>query len=83
MNVTLTSTTGLHEHPPSVRYQPRTVGVFDRVALHVGIALIKWGRRPRRIMSREQSSREYRTRVEQAERERAAERRLRLNGPLR
>ena len=83
MNDTLASPTGLKEHPPSVSYRPRTVGIVDRIALHVGIALIKWGRRSRPVMSREQLNREYRTRTEQLERERAAERVMRLTGPLR
>jgi hypothetical protein len=83
MNVTLARTTGLHEHPPPVSYQPRTVGVFDRVALHVGIALIKWGRRPRPTASREQLELRYRAQVERQERERAAERRMLLMRPLR
>ena len=48
MNTTLTSET---RHDPSVhREQPmapvRRVGLVDRAALHVGVALIKWGRRP-------------------------------------
>ena len=49
MNATLTNDTR-HEqsnnnyvqHPQPVR----RVGLADRAALHVGVALIKWGRRP-------------------------------------
>lgn len=54
MNATLTNET---RHEPSVqreqpahnhsRQQPvRPVGLVDRAALHLGVALIKWGRRP-------------------------------------
>ena len=55
---TMLSTTSRHEHPPEREYirqaQPvRRVRLLDRIALHVGIALIKWGRRPRPIESRE------------------------------
>ena len=40
-----------HTHPPS-RAQlshPRRVGLADRVALHLGLALITWSRRPRTV----------------------------------
>jgi hypothetical protein len=47
MNATLTQET---RHEPSVHSQHlqpvRRVGLVDRAALHVGVALIKWGRRP-------------------------------------
>ena len=47
MNTTLTNDT---RHDPSVHpEQPqavRRVGLVDRAALHLGVALIKWGRRP-------------------------------------
>ncbi|TFC93594.1 MULTISPECIES: hypothetical protein [Cryobacterium] len=55
MNTTLSTTTGRHDHPPQPRPEqapersqprPRRVGPIDRLALHVGVALIKWGRRP-------------------------------------
>ncbi len=47
MNTTLTTESRpiptVREHEP----QPvRRVGLIDRAALHLGIALIKWGRRP-------------------------------------
>ena len=36
-------------HPPSEPERtPRRVGLVDRLALRVGLALIVWGRRPRR-----------------------------------
>lgn len=48
MNATLTNDI---RHEPSVHReqhsQPvRRVGLVDRAALHLGVALIKWGRRP-------------------------------------
>ncbi|TFB46942.1 hypothetical protein [Cryobacterium tagatosivorans] len=55
MNTTLSTKPGRHDHPPQPRPgqapersqpRPRRVGPIDRIALHVGVALIKWGRRP-------------------------------------
>lgn len=45
------TTLGRHEHPPqpssdSRLRSTRRVRLLDRLALHVGVALIKWGRRP-------------------------------------
>lgn len=43
-----------HTHPPSwVDHQSntRTVSLADRAALHVGLALITWSRRPRTVAS--------------------------------
>ena len=47
MNATLTNET---RHEPSVHHEQhpravRRVGLVDRAALHLGVALIKWGRR--------------------------------------
>jgi hypothetical protein len=42
MNTTL-ATTRRPSHPPQ---RPRRVGILDRAALHLGLALIMWGRRP-------------------------------------
>ena len=49
MNTTLSTAPGRHDHPPepTLEYVPRRVGALDRLALHLGVALIKWGRRPR------------------------------------
>ena len=58
MNATLTTAPGRQDHPPQpvpqhhVRPAQR-VGTLDRLALHLGVALIKWGRRPRPLESRE------------------------------
>lgn len=56
MNTTLTHTTR-HEHPPheeAVQHalQPRRLSFVDRAALHLGMALIRWGRRPGRELAR-------------------------------
>jgi hypothetical protein len=43
-----------HTHPPSSLGHPssaRTVSLADRVALHLGLALITWSRRPRTAAS--------------------------------
>jgi hypothetical protein len=42
-----------HTHPPSwANYQShsRTVSLADRAALHLGLALITWSRRPRTVV---------------------------------
>jgi len=59
MKSQLVTTTGRHEHPPQPvsGHEPHTVrrvGMLDRAALHIGVALIKWGRRPVRVDTREQ-----------------------------
>ena len=46
------------EHPPQPTVTPeshqvRRVGPVDRAALHLGVALIKWGRRPVTVDPRE------------------------------
>lgn len=59
MKNTSVTTPGRHDHPPhhAVPVLPteshpdpshavRRVGPIDRAALHLGVALIKWGRRP-------------------------------------
>ena len=53
MQTQLATTTGLHDHPPQQPGTPATrparrIGLLDRLALHVGVALIRWGRRPTR-----------------------------------
>jgi hypothetical protein len=57
-----------HLHPPSSFdhvSNARTVSLADRVALHLGLALITWSRRPRTVASRE-SHEQLRTRREAA-----------------
>ncbi|WP_284300104.1 hypothetical protein [Homoserinibacter gongjuensis] len=60
MNTTLTHTTR-HDHPPHeaatehVLHEPhaaRRLSFVDRAALHLGMALIRWGRRPGRELAR-------------------------------
>lgn len=83
MNTTLTR----HEHPPEqVERQlvpVRRVGVLDRLALHVGIALIKWGRRPAQRETRERRANRVEQQLARLARERNAERDYRLLTPLR
>jgi hypothetical protein len=77
-----------HTHPPSrmERLNSRHVGLADRVALHLGLALITWSRRPRTSASRpnwdDQRARRQHA-LERAERERKAERDVRLGLPTR
>jgi hypothetical protein len=86
MNTTL-ATRELHpDHPPLAPTEPRQVrrvGLADRIALRVGIALITWSRRPLALESRERRA----TRVEQhlarLAREQAAEVTYRLTTPIR
>jgi hypothetical protein len=59
MNTQLVTTTGRRERPPQpvsgpVSHTVRRVGPLDRAALHLGIALIKWGRRSVRRDLREE-----------------------------
>ncbi len=62
-----------HQHPPSGRTPARAnrVGLVDRVALHLGLALITWSRRPRRLTGSPLSHNSY------EQRERTAARRAR------
>ena len=59
MNVHVAPTVGHQDHPPepvatTQTHDPvRRVGVLDRAAMHLGIALIRWGRRPTRATRRE------------------------------
>jgi hypothetical protein len=48
MNATLATPTAETRHPvqPLHPLPVRRVGLVDRAALHLGVALIKWGRRP-------------------------------------
>jgi len=53
MHTQLETTVGHHPHPPHTEtelttesHQLRRVGTLDRAALHLGLALVRWGRRP-------------------------------------
>ena len=61
----------------------RRVNLLDRIALHAGIALIKWGRRPLSVESRERRANRIEQQLARIERERLAERALRLSVPIR
>jgi len=86
MNSTLSTAPGRHDHPPQptapVRQQ-RRVGLVDRMALHLGVALITWSRRPRAVESRERRANRIEQELARLARERAAERELRLTVPMR
>ena len=58
MTATLPTDFGRHDQPLPRQHEPeppsdredrhlRPLGRIDRLALHVGVALIRWGRRPR------------------------------------
>lgn len=60
MQTELTTLPGRHEHPPQTEpsrpsHPVRRVGLLDRTALHLGVALIKWGRRRDRVLDRDQA----------------------------
>lgn len=92
MNTTLSTASRAHEprqpdqppHPerPAQR-ERRRVGLVDRAALHLGVALVAWSRRPRANDTRERRARRIEQYVARLERERAAERELRLTVPRR
>lgn len=88
MNTILSTAPGRHDHPPQPDYdhtvQPaRRVRPLDLLALRVGVALIRWGRRPHPIESREHRANHIEQHRARLERERVAERALRLTVPLR
>jgi hypothetical protein len=58
MTTPLAPTIGRHDHPPQPEPTPRPVrrvGPLDRAAMHLGLALIRWGRRPAVTRRRERS----------------------------
>jgi hypothetical protein len=88
MNTTLSTAPGRQDHPPQLERYDRThfvrrVGVLDRLALHLGVALIKWGRRPLAAESRERRANRVEQQLARVARERATERAVRLTVPLR
>jgi hypothetical protein len=81
---TVSTTPGRHDHPPQPAYvhRPhpmRRVSLLDRAALHLGVALVKWSRRPYLDESRARRAREAEQYFARLDRERAAERLLHLN----
>lgn len=86
MNTVLTIERDRHEHPPqpaeTMHHHPvRRVGLVDRVALHIGVALVKWGRRPLLVETRERRAHRVEHLLALLERERAAERMRQLTVP--
>ncbi len=83
MSTTMSTAPGRRDHPPDPA--PETtltavhrVSIVDRIALQLGVALIKWGRRPRLIPTRERIAAVVEHRLDEQSRERAAERALHL-----
>jgi hypothetical protein len=88
MNTVSTTTRGRHEHPPQPvslleqRSAPR-VGLLDRSALRLGVALVTWSRRPLTLESRERLANRAEQHVARLAREAASARWLGLNLPPR
>ena len=87
MNTTLTTHPG-RQHPPQQAQRAdehvvRRVGLVDRLALHLGVALIAWGRRPSVVASRERRANRVEQQLARLERERHYERSARLTLPVR
>ena len=78
MHTTLSRTRQLHPPQPEAQTELRPVGrvsVLDRLALHVGLALITWSRRTLPTAeSRERRAHLYEQHLARLERERVAER---------
>ena len=84
MNASLSTVSRRLDHPPQPTVLTvRRVRLLDRLALHLGVALIKWGRRPLKADSRERRANRIEQQLARLERERQAERSLRLTAPLR
>ena len=63
--------------------QVRRVGLLDRLALHVGVALVAWSRRPRLLATHGVRADQLRVHRDTFVREREAERMLYLGTPWR
>ena len=80
MNTTMTATRPgrQQQHPPSstlnTRAPARRVGLVDRLALRLGVALVAWSRRPRELDSRDQLARRVQREMSTELRERQAQR---------
>ena len=89
MNTTVTTHPGRRDHyppqPVETLIRPaRRVGLADRLALHLGVALIAWGRRPGVLPeSRERRASRVEHRLAQLAREQDCERLLLLTVPRR
>ncbi|MBX9471325.1 hypothetical protein [Microcella sp.] len=80
MNTTMTAARPgrQQQHPPSptitTRASARRVGLIDRLALRLGVALVAWSRRPRELDSRDQLSRQVQREMSTEQRERQTQR---------
>ncbi len=83
MNTAASTEAARTDHPPTQVANARPVALIDRAALHLGVALIKWGRRPSAVASRERRARRAEQYLARLARERAAERMLRHHAPQR
>ncbi|MBG6056082.1 hypothetical protein IWX81_002514 [Salinibacterium sp. CAN_S4] len=87
MRTTMTTAPGRHDHPPQPQHTNShpalRVAVIDRLALHLGLALIRWGRRPRFGPTFERRANRVERELALESRERAWERTARLTLPLR
>jgi hypothetical protein len=87
VSTTLSTTQSRHDHPPhSAAITPvakalpkRHVSLVDRMALHLGVALITWSRRPRDYEGRERRANRVEQQLARVAREREAERNYRLS----
>lgn len=73
----------IHPPAPATVRPVRRVGLVDRLALRMGIALITWSRRPLTLESRERRASRVEQQLATLAREQAAERSLRLTAPPR
>ncbi len=83
MNTTLSTPQGrVHPsaHPPSP-HSARRVGIIDRLALRLGIALVAWSRRPRVLDVRDDHARRVQNALATERREREMLLRLSLLPP--
>ena len=89
MNTTVTAARPgrQQQHPPSTtlttRAPARRVGLVDRLALRLGVALVAWSRRPRELDSRDQLARRVQRELSTEQRERQMQRQLQLLLPPR
>ncbi len=88
MNTTLSSAPRRLDHPPQSQsladeHVVRRVGLADRIALHLGVALVTWSRRPSVIASRERRANRIEQQLVRLDRERQWERTARLTLPVR
>ena len=87
MRTTTTTALGRHDHPPRSGFIELTpvgrVTMLDRLALHSGIALIRWSRRPQAGSPFERGANRVEVQRASRARERAWERLARLTLPPR